>query len=66
MTFVDKFNYKIKEIAGDYYYEKMPIEETIKKCFVVPTKDDNILRCQEDIDRYISDNMNIKMPLDGP
>ena len=32
--FMDKFRYKIKELAGDYYYEKMSREETIKKAFL--------------------------------
>ena len=31
-----KFQYKIKEIAGDYYYEMMSVEETLAKAFVKP------------------------------
>lgn len=36
-TCIDKYPkmaYKVKEICGDYYYEKMSKEETIKKAFV--------------------------------
>merc|ERR1712166_1656824 len=29
-----KFRYKVKEIAGDYYYEMMSIEETCQKMFL--------------------------------
>lgn len=61
-----KFRYKIKEIAGDYYYEEMSHEETVKKAFLRPESPDKVLRNQHDIDQYIRDNMNIKCPLDGP
>ena len=61
-----KFRYKIKEIAGDYYYEEMSNEETAKKAFLKPSSPDKVLRNQHDIDQYIRDNMNIKNPLDGP
>ena len=30
-----KLKYKIKEICGDFYYEEMSEEETIKKAFIV-------------------------------
>ena len=29
--------YKVKEIFGDYYYEEMGLEETIKRVFIKPT-----------------------------
>lgn len=56
----------MKEIAGDYYYEMMSVEETIEKMFLRPESPDKILRNQKEIDMYIRDNMNVKMPLDGP
>ena len=49
MTFIPKLRYKIKEIAGDYYYEEMSIEETISKIFIGPESDDKILRSLDDI-----------------
>lgn len=61
-----KFRYKIREIAGDLYYEEMSMEETIEKIFVGPQSEDKVLRCQDDINAYIADNMNEKVPLDGP
>lgn len=61
-----KFRYKVKEIMGDYYYEEMSIEETCKKALLRPESPDKILKSQAEIDEYIRDNMNEKMPLDGP
>ena len=61
-----KMRYKVKEIFGDYYYEEMSVEETIQKVLLYPEGDDKILRCQADINAYIRDNLNVKMPLDGP
>jgi len=39
-----KLRYKVKEIAGDYYYEMMSKEETIEKLFLRPESPDKILR----------------------
>ena len=64
MKVMPKFRYKIIEFAGDYYYEMMSVEETIRKGFIVG-KDDNC-RTAEDIDRFAQDNVNEKLPLDGP
>ena len=36
-----KFRYKIKVVAGDYFYEEMSIEETIKKSIINPGFDDD-------------------------
>jgi hypothetical protein len=59
-----KLKYKIKEICGDFYYEEMSEEETIKKAFIVSKE--MVLKDKDDIDRFAQDNINIKMPLDGP
>jgi len=61
-----KFRYTLKQIAGDYYYEKLTIDEAVDRVFLKPESDDKILRSQKDIDEYIRDNINIRMPLDGP
>lgn len=61
-----KFMYKVKVIAGDYYYEKMSELETTKKAFLQPASSLKVLKCQQDIDNYIRDNMNVKLPMDGP
>lgn len=57
--------YKIKEICGDYYYTEMSEEEAHSKAFIEPAPD-KVLRSQDDINAYIRDNLNEKMPLDGP
>lgn len=64
--YMPKFRYKVKEIGGDYYYEMMSMEETCQKALIKPEADDKVLRNQQDIDEYIRDNINVKMPLDGP
>ena len=56
----------MKKIMGDYYYEEMTYEEAVEKIFLKPLPEDKKVRCQRDIDNYIRDNMNEKMPLDGP
>ena len=44
----------------------MSLEETFEKIFIGPESPDKVLRNQREIDQYIRDNCNIKMPLDGP
>lgn len=61
-----KMRYKVKEICGDYYYEMMSKEETLKKAYIYPKSPEHELKCQKDIDAYIRDNMNKKVKLDGP
>lgn len=61
-----KFRYKIKEIFGDYYYELMTPEEAMEKIFITVGSKDREIKNQQDIDDYIRDNMNVKVPLDGP
>lgn len=43
-TFIPKFRYKLKEIAGDLYYEQMPMQELVDKCFIGPESEEKILR----------------------
>jgi len=38
-----KLRYKVKEIAGDYYYEEMSVEETIQKAIIGPKSKDHLL-----------------------
>jgi hypothetical protein len=56
-----KMSYKVKEICGDYYYEKMSKEETIKKAMIYAKDKKHELKCQKDIDGYVRDNMNTKV-----
>lgn len=48
--FIPKFRYKIKEIAGDLYYEEMSLRELKEKMFVYPKEEEKVLRSQADID----------------
>ena len=64
-----KLRYKIKEICGDYYYEEMSIEETMEKALMKTVNRDDpasLLKNKNDIDMFVRDNMNLKLPLDGP
>jgi len=45
-----KLRYKISEVAGDFYYEMMSVEETIKKGFII--EKDGFFKNQDDLDRF--------------
>ena len=66
IKFYPKFRYKLKYIAGDLFYEEMSFEEACEKIFIYADSTDKHIRCQNDFDLYVRDNMNEKMPLDGP
>lgn len=61
-----KMRYKIKIIFGDYYYEEMSKEETIQKAILTFKSKDKELKSYQDVNDYIADNLNNKLPLDGP
>ena len=56
--------YKIVEVAGDFYYEEMSEEEFIRKGLIY--NKEGQLKNQRDIDLFCQDNLNEKLPLDGP
>ena len=66
MRLMPKLRYAIKEIFGDYYYYEMSEDEAIQKMIVVNKDPNTILKSKEQIDWFVQDNINIKMPLDGP
>ena len=66
IKFYPKFRYKLKYIAGDLYYEEMSFEEACDKIFIKAESPEKLIKCQNDFDLYVRDNMNEKMPLDGP
>lgn len=51
---------------GDLYYEEMSIDETLYKGFKIERNPDRMLKTQSDIEMYVEDNINHKIPLDGP
>jgi hypothetical protein len=44
----------------------MSAEEAEEKILIFPADDSKVLHGQDEVDEYIRDNMNEKMPLDGP
>jgi hypothetical protein len=57
-----KLSYCLENRFGDYYYKELPYDEVVENCFVEVKG----LSCQEDIDRFVQDNINVKLPKDGP
>jgi len=62
----DKFRSKIVEKFGDYYYEMMSVEEAVERGCQWIDDTDKAPKTYNDIDCYIRDNLNKKVPLDGP
>ena len=61
-----KMRYCVECVGGDYYYREMSMEEAMSKAVLYNTDPKRILRSWTDVDRFVQDNINIKMPLDGP
>ena len=61
-----KISYKVVECGGDYYYQALPMKEALKMALVEIKDPDRLLYTHEDISNYVQDNMNMKMPMDGP
>mmetsp|Transcript_1953 Transcript_1953/g.3388 ORF Transcript_1953/g.3388 Transcript_1953/m.3388 type:complete len:359 (-) Transcript_1953:686-1762(-) len=61
-----KFRYKIVNKFGDLYYEEMEINDALDKAVFFETDKSKGFKSQHEVDMYIRDNMNIKMPMDGP
>ena len=62
----ENFNYKIVSIFGDYYYEKISKEEAMEKGVIHWTDPKDTLKDQHEIESFVQDNINTKLPLDGP
>jgi RNA binding exosome subunit len=56
---------KVETKAGDLYYNKISEQESFDKAFKFLEGDD-VISNQHDIDLFIQDNINVKIPLDGP
>lgn len=62
--YLPKMRSRIVTIAGDYYYERMSMDETLEKGLVeLP---EGLIKTPADIDLFLQDNLNTKLPLDGP
>lgn len=51
---------------GDLYYEKISAEEALEKGFFFQRDPAKILTSQREIEMFVEDNINVKIPLDGP
>ena len=61
-----KFRYKVVNKFGDHYYEEMSFETAFERAYHYETDLKKTLKNQNDIDHYMRDNINKKVPLDGP
>ena len=62
----EKFTYKIVEKFGDLYYEKMDVDEALDKACLFIDESDKTPKTYHEVDCFIRDNINKKVPLDGP
>ena len=61
-----KFSYKVTELFGDLYYKKISKDEAFKKAWYFESDPNKTLKSKYELECFVRDNMNIKMPLDGP
>jgi hypothetical protein len=61
-----KCSYGVSVVAGDLYYEQMNKDEAFNRGFTFERNPDKMFKCQRDIEMFIEDNINVKMPHDGP
>ena len=72
MKFMPKYSQCFEVFAGEYYYkyldsDKEKAKEIAFERGIEINRDENTwLRTEEDIDNWAQDNLNKKMPLDGP
>ena len=60
-----KLRYKIVPFCGDYYYQEMSVEETMAKAYQW-WDEDKALKNADELDLWVEDNINMKLPFDGP
>ena len=61
-----KFRYKIIMRFGDLYYEEITEEQALERAFFFEDRPEKILKSQHEVDCFVRDNLNVKMPMDGP
>ena len=72
MKFMPKMTQHFVEFGGEYYYKQLHQDPekarqiTFARGIVYNTDPSLILETEEDIDNWAQDNLNQKMPLDGP
>jgi len=53
MSYQERWRYKLVEIAGDYYFDVMSTEETVKKAVVVMDDEKTRLKNMDEINAFI-------------
>lgn len=61
-----KFRSKVVMKFGDLYYEELDVEEAAAMALYSEPNPKRHWKNQRDIEMFVEDNINIKMPLDGP
>jgi len=56
---------KVETKAGDLYYNALTEDEAFEKSFYF-LEGENAITNMNDIDLFVQDNINVKIPLDGP
>ena len=62
----EKFRYSVEYKYSDLYYKKMSKEEAFKKGWHFESDPEKTLKNKYELECFIRDNMNVKVPLDGP
>jgi hypothetical protein len=62
----EKFTYKVVDKLGDIYYEKTDAAVALSRGFKYESDPEKVLKSHHEIDCYIRDNINKRLPLDGP
>ena len=62
----EKYSYRVVMKYGDIYYKKMTKQEAFEKGVHIIKDPKLICRNRRDIEMWVEDNLNQKLPLDGP
>lgn len=62
----EKFSYYVEMVAGDLYYRKMSKEVAFDRGFHFERDPEKAPRNRREIEMWAEDNLNKKLPLDGP
>ena len=61
-----KFAYQVEEVCGDYYYKQTSMDEAVSKAVYFNEDPNTLLHTSDDLLHFVQDNINKKLPLDGP
>lgn len=61
-----KFRYRVVMKFGDLYYQEMTPQEALEYGFRHISDPALVCKSPRELEMFVEDNINIKMPLDGP